>query len=130
VTSEEMNALRIFERKIVRKIYGPINEGESWRIRTNKEIEFILEGAEIVKFIKYLRVRWCGHIERMNNERMPKKMTTKMEGTRKKRKTRKRWIDEVEEDLKIMGIRNWHAVAKDRQEWRKIVLEAKVHNGL
>jgi hypothetical protein len=29
-----------------------------------------------------------------------------------------------------MGIRNWHAVAKDRQEWRKIVLEAEVHNGL
>jgi hypothetical protein len=43
---------------------------------------------------------------------------------------RKRWIGEVEEDLKIMGIRNWHAVAKDRQECRKIVLEAKVYNGL
>jgi hypothetical protein len=50
-----MNALRIFERKIVRRIYGPINEGESWRIRTNKEIEDKLEGADIVKFIKYLR---------------------------------------------------------------------------
>jgi hypothetical protein len=84
MTSEEMNALRIFERKIVRRICGPINEEESWRIRTNKEIEDILEGADIVKFIKSLRVRWCGHIERMNNERMPKTiMITKMEGTRK-----------------------------------------------
>jgi hypothetical protein len=55
-------------------------------------------------------------------------MSTKMEGTRKRGRPRKRWIDEVEKDLKIMGIRNWHAVAKDRQEWRKIVLE--VHNGL
>jgi hypothetical protein len=73
VTSEEMNALRIFERKIVRRIYGPINEGESSRIRTNKEIEDKLEGADIVKFIKSLRLRWCGHIERMNDERMPKK---------------------------------------------------------
>jgi hypothetical protein len=43
---------------------------------------------------------------------------------------RKRWKDEVEEDLKIMRIRHWHTVAKDRQEWREIVLEAKVHNGL
>jgi hypothetical protein len=76
MTSEEMNALRIFERKIARKIYGPINEGESWRIRTNKEMEDILEGADIVKFIKSLRLRWCGHIERMNNERMPKKRMT------------------------------------------------------
>jgi hypothetical protein len=57
-------------------------------------------------------------------------MTTKMKGTRKRGRPRKRWIDEVEEDLKIMGIRNWHAVARDRQEWRKIVLEAKVRNGL
>jgi hypothetical protein len=56
-------------------------------------------------------------------------MTTKIEGTRKRR-PRKRWIDEVEEDLEIMEIRNWHAVAKDRQELRKNVLEAKDHNGL
>jgi hypothetical protein len=58
-----MNAVRIFETKIVRKIYGPINEGESWRIRTEKEIEDILEGAYIVKLIKSLRLRWCGHIQ-------------------------------------------------------------------
>jgi hypothetical protein len=45
-------------------------------------------------------------------------------------RSRKRWIDEGEEDLKIMGIRNWHAVAKNCQKWRKTVLEAKVHNGL
>jgi hypothetical protein len=57
-------------------------------------------------------------------------MTIKMEGTRKRGRPRKRWIDEDEEDLKIMRIRNWHAVGKDRQKWRKIVLEAKVHNGL
>jgi hypothetical protein len=57
-------------------------------------------------------------------------LTTKMEGTRKRGRPRKRWIYEVEEDLKIMVIRNWQAVAKDPQEWRKIVLEAKVHNGL
>jgi hypothetical protein len=51
-------------------------------------------------------------------------MTTKIEGIRKRGRPRKRWIGEVEGDLKIMGIRNWHAVAKGRQEWRKIVLEA------
>jgi hypothetical protein len=57
-------------------------------------------------------------------------ITSKMEGTRKRGRPRKRWRDEVEEDLKITGIRNWYAVPKDRQEWRKTVLEAKVHNGL
>jgi hypothetical protein len=67
----------------------------------------------------------------MNNERMLKKvMTTKMEGTRKRGRSCKRWKDEAGEGLKIMEIRNWHAMAKDRQKWRKIVLEAEVHNGL
>jgi hypothetical protein len=67
----------------------------------------------------------------MNNERTPKKiMTAEMKGTRKRGRPRKRWIDEVEEDLKIMEIRSWHAVAKDHEKWRKIILEAKVHNGL
>jgi hypothetical protein len=105
MTSEEMNALRIFEKKIVRRIYGPINEGESWRMRKNKEIEDILEGADIVEFIKSLRLRWCGHIEWMNNKKCLK-IISKMEGNRKRGRPRKRWIDEVEEDLKIIGIRN------------------------
>jgi hypothetical protein len=39
--------------------------------------EDILEGADIVKFMKSLGLRWCGHIERMNNERMPKKLQLK-----------------------------------------------------
>jgi hypothetical protein len=55
MTSEETNSLIVFERKIVRIIYGPINEGESWKIRTNNETEDILEGADNVKFIKSLR---------------------------------------------------------------------------
>jgi hypothetical protein len=42
----------------------------------------------------------------MNNERMPKNNDKKMEGTRKRGRPRKRWIDKVEEDLKIQGIRN------------------------
>jgi hypothetical protein len=65
--------LEYLKGRLLRRIYGPINEGESWRVRTNKETEDILEGADIVKFIKSLRLRWCRHIERMNNERMPKK---------------------------------------------------------
>jgi hypothetical protein len=45
-------------------------------------------------------------------------------------RTRKRWADEAEEDLKIMGLKNWHAQARDWKEWKWIVLEAKVHNSL
>jgi hypothetical protein len=61
----------------------------------------------------------------MNNEIMPKQiLTARSEGTRK------RWTDKVEEDLKPMGIRNWPARAGNRKEWKRIVLEAKVHKEL
>ena len=39
-------------------------------------------------------------------------------------------MDDVEEDLKIMGRRNWHPVARDWKEWRRNLLEAKVGDGL
>ena len=56
VTIKEMNTLRMFERKIIRKIHEPVKEGELWRIRTNKEIKDTLRGQDIVKFIKSLHL--------------------------------------------------------------------------
>ena len=53
MTMEDTNMLRIFETKTIRKIHGPI-KGERWKIRKN-EIKDILQGADIVKFIKSLR---------------------------------------------------------------------------
>jgi hypothetical protein len=45
------------------------------------------------------------------------------------RKSTEKRSDEVEEDLMVMGIRNWHTVARDRKERRRIVMKAKVHDG-
>jgi hypothetical protein len=78
-----------------------------------------------------LRLRWLGHVERMQNQRMSKQTATDtVEGRRKIGRPRKRRRDESEDGLNVMGIRNRHAMARDRREWRKIVLEAKVQNGL
>jgi hypothetical protein len=53
-----------------------------------------------------------------------------MEGIRKRGRPRRRWNNEVEEDLKIMGRINWHTVARDLNEWRMMVLKAKGNNRL
>jgi hypothetical protein len=73
LTMEEERALAVFERKILRRIYGPVKENESWRIRQNDELEAIIKGESIVKFIKSQRIRWLGHIERMQDTAIPKK---------------------------------------------------------
>ena len=66
--------LMIFERKIMRKVFGPtrIEEGY-WRIKTNQEINDILKGENIIGFIKKQRLNWLGHVERMSEDNNVKK---------------------------------------------------------
>ena len=61
-----INKLMIFERKIMRKIFGPTRSDDGyWRIKTNQEISDILKGRNIIGFIKKQRLSWLGHVERM-----------------------------------------------------------------
>jgi hypothetical protein len=58
--------------KILRKIYGPVKENELWRIRRSDELEDLIKGEIIVRFIKSQRIRWLGHIERMQDSGIQK----------------------------------------------------------
>jgi len=61
-----INKLMIFERKVMRKIFGPTRSNDGyWRIKTNQEINDILKGQNIIGFIKKQRINWLGHVERM-----------------------------------------------------------------
>ena len=131
LTVEEERALAIFERKILRKIYGLVKENELWRIRRNDELEAIIKGQNIVRFIKWQRIRWLGHIDRMQDTAIGKKMLYgKLYATRRRGRPKMRWLDDVSTDLRKMGINEWKDTAMDREAWRRIVKEAKAHPGL
>jgi len=55
-------------------MYGPIQEGDIWRIRNNEELNRSINGEDIMKFIKAQRIRWLGHVKRMEEGAMPRKM--------------------------------------------------------
>jgi hypothetical protein len=93
MSAADENALRIFERKILRRIYGPVSEGDTWRIRTNGELEDILSDEDIVRFVKSRKLAWLGNVEKMAVERMLRKMLHgRMKGKRRSGRPRKRWI--------------------------------------
>ena len=87
---ERRKALLIFERKIFRRIYGPKYEDGEWKIRTNRELEELSKRENIVKWIKGQSISWLGHLERMEEDRMSKKIfTQELEGTRRRGRPRK-----------------------------------------
>ena len=91
----EERAVAVFERKILRKVYGPVKENEFWRIRRNDELEAIMKGENTVRFMKCQRIQWLGHIERMQHISVPKKMYGKLYATRRRGRPRMRWLDDV-----------------------------------
>jgi len=54
-----------------RRIYGPKYENGEWKSRTNRELEEMSKGENIGKWIKGQRISWLGHLERMEEDRMP-----------------------------------------------------------
>jgi hypothetical protein len=50
-------------------------------------------------------------------------------GRRLRGRPRKRWIEDIEDDIQIMGIRGWRNLCKEREEWKRITEKAKTHSG-
>ena len=70
------------------------------------------KGENIVKWIKGQRISWLGHLGRMHEDKMPKKIfTQELEGTRRRGRPRK---EEVERDLQVLGVRRWTELVADR----------------
>ena len=89
------------------------------------------KGENIVKWIKRQRISWLDHLERMEEDRIPKNiLTQELEGTRQRGRPKKGWREEEERDLQVLGVRRWREVVTDREKWRGTARQAKAHNGL
>ena len=100
------------------------------RIRMNYELNDLIKNADIKKFVKSKRMAWLGHVMQMEGKRIPKRvLEQKPIGRRNWGRPRKRWTEDIEEDIQIMGIRGWRNLF-ERAEWKKITEKAKTHSGL
>jgi hypothetical protein len=112
----EEKIITTWERKLVRRIFGPKKEDRIWKIRTNKEVTELYNNPDIVAEIRCRRIAWLGHLIRMEQGQMVTQVFDGKPGGRTGR-PRLRWLDGVEADLRTMGRERWRLTAKYRTEW-------------
>jgi hypothetical protein len=119
LTLREDHRLRVFENRVLRKIYGPKRDevtGE-WRKLHNEELHNLYTSPDIIRQVKSRRMRWAGHVARMGEERIVYKVWVgKPEGKRPLGRPRRRWEDGVRMDLREIGLGyvDWIRLAQDR----------------
>lgn len=124
---EDLRILGVFERRVLRTIFGGIQESGIWRRRMNHELAQLFDEPSIRTIAKSGRIQWAGHVMRMPTNN-PAKMVLvgHPAGTRRRGAQRARWVDQLEQDLRSIGVnRLWREAAMDRVFWRNLVHQAK-----
>jgi hypothetical protein len=118
--------LLVFQRKVLRKIFGPNNENGIWRIKTNQELDEIIKRKNIINFIRAQRLSWVGHIERMQGTRMLKTIYCwKPMSRRPVGRPKTRWVDDVGKYIQKLKVPSRKTLAQDRGRWRELAEKAK-----
>ncbi|KAJ4428734.1 hypothetical protein ANN_25727 [Periplaneta americana] len=129
LTLREEQRLRVFENKILRKIFGAKKDevtGE-WRKLHNAELHALYSSPDIIRNIKSRRLRWAGHVARMGESRNAYRVLVgRPEGKRPLGRPRRRWEDNIKMYLREVGYddRDWINLVQDRDQWRAYVRAA------
>ena len=106
LTLREERRLRVFENRVLRKIFGLKRDevtGE-WRKLHNEELNDLYCSTNIVRVIRSRRMRWVGHVERMGDRRgICRVLVGKPEGKRPLGRARHRWEGNIKMELQEMG---------------------------
>jgi hypothetical protein len=121
----EKHRLRVFENRVLRRIFGPQREEDGpWRKLQNDELHSLYSSPNIVRVMKSRRMRWAGHVARMEEGRsVYRVLVGRPEGKRLLGRPRRMWEDNIKLDLREIGIdgANWIQLAQDRVRWRAFV---------
>jgi hypothetical protein len=121
LTLREEHRLRVFENRMLKRIFEPKRDGvmAGWRKSHNEELHDSYSSPSIIRIIKPRRMRWVGHVARMGEKRnVYRLLVGKPEGKRPLGRPRWRWVDLAEVGL---GGMDWISMAQDRGMWRALV---------
>jgi len=125
LTLREERRLRVFENRVLRRIFGHKRDEvtDEWRKLHNEELTVLYSSLNILRVIKSRRMRWAGRIASMKEGRG---MSGVWWGNLKEiplGRPRRRWEDNIQMDLQEVGCRgvNWIELAQNRDRWRALV---------
>jgi hypothetical protein len=114
----EERRLRVFENRMLRRIFRPKRDEETggWRKLHNEELHKLYSSPSIIRVVKSRRLRWAGHVAGMRTKRnVCRILVGKSEGTRPLGTPRRRWVNNINIDY---GKTGWDGV--DWIEWLRI----------
>jgi hypothetical protein len=126
LTLREEHRLRVFENRVLRRIFVPKRDEVTggWRKLHNEKLHGLYSSPSIVRVIKARRVRWVGHVARIGELRGAYNILVgRPEGRRPLGRPRRRWEDNIKIDLREIwfGDVDWIHWAQDRDRWRALV---------
>jgi len=127
LTLREERRLRVFEDRVLRRVFGPKGDevtGE-WRKLHKEELSDLYSLPNIVRMVKSRRMRWAGHVARVGEGRgVHRVLVGKPEGRRPLGRPRRRWEDNINKtDLQEVGgnFGDWMELVQDRDRWPALV---------
>jgi hypothetical protein len=115
--------LGVFERKILRAIFGLTNEKGERRIKYNDELYTLYKDSDIVTYIKVNRLRWAGHVILLEEQSPARRvLVAVVEGKRQRGRPKLRWEDGVMDEARTLGEKNWRNASRNKDSWRKLLM--------
>jgi hypothetical protein len=126
LTLRERHKLRVFESRVLRRIFGTKRDGVTggWRKLHNEELHNLYSSPSIIRITKSKRMRWVGHVARMGEKRnLYRLLVGKPEGKRSLGRPSRRWMDNIKMDILEIGLNvvDWIGLAQNRYRWRALV---------
>jgi hypothetical protein len=126
LTVSEEHKLRVYENRVLGRIFGPKRDRVTggWRKLHNEELHNLYSSPSIIRVKKSRRMRWAGHVARLGEKRnMYRLLVGKPEGKRPLGRLRRRWMDNIKMRLLEIGLNvvDWIGLAQDRYRWRALV---------